>query len=224
MDKDQSALDYVLRKLGRGGAIASAVLASLLAAVAIGVSPAAAQLFSPGYEFLQAVEDRDGDAVTAMLNEPGAGKTLVNTRDITSGDTGLHIVTRRRDALWVRFLIQRGANPNVRNNQGVMPLQIATRLGFDSGIEELLKGGAQINVADSQGETPLISAVHQRNIQLVRRFLKEGANPDRNDNSGRSARDYVELMSQNTLLKLEFEKADEERGDKGTTEQYGPSF
>ncbi|GMN03799.1 hypothetical protein MTsPCn3_25300 [Erythrobacter sp. MTPC3] len=218
----QDALANLRRKIGRTGAIASAVLASLIAGAAL--SPVAAQMYSAGYEFLKAVDDRDGDTVTQMLNEPGSGETLVNTRDITSGDTGLHIVTARRDALWIRFLVQRGANPNIRNAKGVTPIQIATRLGFVDGVEELIKGGARINVADSQGETPLISAVHQRNLPLVRRMLAEGADPDRNDNSGRSARDYIELMSQNTLLKMELEKADEERGEKGTEKQYGPSF
>ena len=133
-------------------------------------------------------------------------------------------MVKRRDVLWVRFLLQRDADPNIRNSQGVTPLQIATRLGFVEGVEELIKGGAEISVADSQGETPLISAVHQRNVALVRRLLAQGADPDRNDNSGRSARDYMELMNQNTLLRLEFEKADAEREEKGTTKQYGPSF
>ena len=215
-------LAYVLRKLGRRGAIASAVLASLVAAGA--TAPAAAQLYSKGYQFLEAVDERDGDTVTEMLNDPGTGRTLINTRDITTGDTGLHIVVKRRDVLWVRFLLQRDADPNIRNSQGVTPLQIAARLGCVEGVEELIKGGAEISVADSQGETPLISAVHQRNVALVRRLLAQGADPDRNDNSGRSARDYMELMNQNTLLRLEFEKADAEREEKGTTKQYGPSF
>lgn len=217
---------YLLRKLGRIRAIASAIMATLVAVMTVGtaMSPAAAQLYSPGYEFLEAVDERDGDLVTEMLNKPGAGKTLVNTRDITTGDTGLHIVTTRRDTLWIRFLIQRGADPNIRNNKGVLPIQIATRLGMVEGVEELIKGGAQVDVADRQGETPLISAVHKRNVQLVRQLLKEGADPDRNDNSGRSARDYMELMNQNTLLKSEFEKADKDRGETGTQKQYGPSF
>ncbi|TRD12674.1 ankyrin repeat domain-containing protein [Erythrobacter insulae] len=203
-------------------AIAAALIAGLIAAAAF--SPAAAQLYSPGYQFLQAVEESDGDKATEMLNEPGAGKTLINTRDITTGDTGLHVVTRRRDALWIRFLIQRGANPNIRNNAGEAPIQIATRLGMIDGVEELIKGGAQVSVADRQGETPLIAAVHQRNHQLVAQLLEKGADPDRNDNSGRSARDYVELMNQNTLLMLELEKADKDRSEKGTQKQYGPSF
>lgn len=215
-------LAYVLRKLGRRGAIASALIAI---AIAAGIAaPSSAQLYSKGYQFLEAVEDRDGDKATEMLNDPGAGRTLVNTRDITTGDTGLHIVTRRRDTLWIRFLLQRGADPNIRNAKGETPLQIATRMNYIDGVEALIKGGADVRVADSQGETPLISAVHQRNHQLVGRLLKEGADPDHNDNSGRSARDYMELMRDNTLLRLEFEKADAERKDKGTDKQYGPSF
>ncbi|BDW81559.1 hypothetical protein MACH24_09970 [Erythrobacter sp. Dej080120_24] len=214
----------VLRKLGSKSAkaksIAGAMLASLLAVSAL--SPAAAQLYSQGYEFLEAVKERDGDTVTEMLNEPGS--QVINTRDITTGDTGLHVVTARRDTTWVKFLLQRGANPNIRNNQGITPLQLATRLGFVEGAEELIKKGADVSVADSQGETPLISAVHQRNVELIRRLLAQGADPDRNDNSGRSARVYMELMNGNTLMKREFEAADAERKDRGTPQQYGPSF
>lgn len=210
----------LVRKLGWNGRIASVLAAGLLAALAI--QPVAAQLYSEGYEFLQAVKDRDGDVATEMLNQPGT--QIINTRDITTGDTGLHLVVQRRDTLWVRFLLQRGANPNVRNNEGLTPLQLATRLSFIEGVEELIKKGAQVNVADSQGETPLISAVHQRDVPLVRELLAQGADPDRNDNSGRSARDYMELMTGNSLMRREFELADEKRGEQPTQQNYGPSF
>ena len=220
MRKDQSAPRLVLRKLGLALAIASASLVSLIGFSAI--TPASAQFYSKGYEFLEAVDDRDGDAVTEMLNEPGT--TIVNTRDLSTGDTGLHIVTSRRDVLWVRFLLQRGADPNIRNKKGLTPIQVASSLGFVDGVEELIKRGAQVNVADQQGETPLISAVHQRNLALIRRLLKEGANPDHNDNSGRSARDYVELLNSNEQIVQIFEEADAEREKNGTPKQYGPSF
>ena len=210
----------LLRKLGSKTQVTSAVFAGLFACAAL--YPAAAQFKSPGSEFLEAVKDRDGDAATEMLNEPGT--TIMNTRDITTGDTGLHLATARRDVLWVRFLLQRGANPNIRNNQGITPLQLATQLGFVEGAEVLLDKGAQVGVADQQGETPLIAAVHQRNTALVRRLLEEGADPDRSDNSGRSARDYMTLMTGNTLLAREFDDADAARATQGTTEQYGPSF
>jgi len=214
----------VLRKVGRKARFASASMWFAVAAGAMMFAhpPAMAQMYSEGYEFLEAVKDRDGDVATEMLNKPGT--QVANTRDLTSGETGLHIVTARRDALWIRFLIQRGADPNIANNDGLMPIQLATRLGYIEGVESLIEGGARVSVADSQGETPLIAAVHQRNVALVRLLLAQGADPDRNDNSGRSARNYLALMNGNTLLAREFEAADAAREGKGTSEQYGPSF
>ncbi len=206
----------VLRKLGLRGAIASAV------ALALAV-PAAAQFQSEGYQFLEAVKDREGEKATEMLTKNGS--QVVNTRDLSSGDTGLHIVVARSDALWIRFLLQRGADPNIRNKKGVTPIQLATALGSTEGVEALIKGGANINVADQTGETPLITAVHARSVPLVRLLLEKGGDPDRSDNSGRSARDYMTLIgNSNTLLKMEFEAADKKRAAAGTKQDYGPSF
>lgn len=192
------------------------VVAFSLAALA---SPLAAQaMFSEGYEFLKAVRDREGEKVLEALNEPGS--TLIGTRDRTSGETALHIVTQRRDLQWIRFLVQRGANPNAEDKKGVTPLTIASNLGFVEGVEALLAAGARVDQPNAAGETPLISAVHRRDIALVRVLLAHGASPDRNDNSGRSARDYAELMSNGALLE-EFKRADE--AGKNAPKTYGPS-
>jgi ankyrin repeat protein len=219
MRKDHTVTFDVLRKLGPLGRFASAILSVLALALA---APLAAQFQSEGYKFLEAVKDREGNTATEMLDQPGS--QLVNSRDVSTGETGLHIVVARSDALWVRFLLQRGADPNIRNKKGITPLQLATALGFDDGVEALIKGGANVNVSDQTGETPLITAVHARNPALVRVLLANGADPDRNDNSGRSARDYVELMNGNTLLKQEFANADAKRAGEGTKRNYGPSF
>lgn len=197
------------------------MIGALLGAVA--ATPVAAQMFSDGYEFLKAVKDRDGDAVTNALNEPGT--TIVNTRDLTTGETALHIVTERRDALWIRFLTARGANPNIRNKKGITPLQLAVTLGFTEGVEALITAGAEVEVTDSSGETPLIAAIHRRDVALIRLLLAQGANPDRADNSGRSARDYASLMTGNSSIIAEFERADAERAKKaGEAGNYGPSI
>lgn len=201
----------IMRRLG-------IVIALMGAAFAV---PAAAQFFSDGYEFLKAVKDRDGEAATEALNQPGT--TIVNTRDISNGQTAMHIVTERRDTVWIRFLAQRGANPNIRDKKGVAPIQIAVQLGFVEGVEALIEAGADVDVTDNSGETPLISAVHRRDVALVRLLLANKANPDRSDNSGRTARDYAMLMGSRSAILVEFERADQERAAEGTAEQYGPS-
>ncbi|QYU69199.1 ankyrin repeat domain-containing protein [Leptolyngbya sp. 15MV] len=192
-----------------------------LAAAAMAV-PAAAQMFSEGYEFLKAVRERDGDVVTNALNQPGS--VVVNARDITTGQTALHIVTQRRDLVWLRFLIQKGANPNIADRNGVTPLALASNLGFNDGVEALIDGGARVDVTNSAGETPLISAVHRRDAGLIRVLLANGANADRTDNSGRSAREYAALMNANSQIMSEFERADAARAGKETDKTYGPRF
>ncbi len=176
---------------------------------------------SEGYQFLKAVRERDGDEATAKLNEPGT--VVVNARDFTSGETGLHIVTQRRDLIWVKFLLQRGANPDVADKKGVTPLQIASSLGFVEGVETLVKAGANVDRGNSAGETPLMSAVHRRDTAMVRLLLANGADPDRSDNSGRTARDYALLMNGNGQILEEFRQADEKRKAAQDGRSYGPN-
>ena len=204
------------RAVFRNSLIAAAMAGAVFAA------PASAQMFSDRYEFLEAVKDRDGEKVTNALNEPGS--VIVNTRDLSTGETALHLVTKRRDVVWIKFLAQRGGNPNIADKNGVTPLMIATSLGFVEGVEALVEAGARVDVTNDAGETPLIAAVHSRNAPLVRMLLKQGANPDRADNSGRSARDYAVLMGRGSTMLGEIERAEEERGGKGEQQTYGPSF
>jgi uncharacterized protein len=194
------------------------VAALSLAAVA---APLAAQaMFSDSYNFLEAVRDRDGDKVTTIVSTPGS--TLINTRDKASGDTALHIVAQRRDAVWVRFLTQKGANPNVANKDGLTPIMISSSLGDIDSMVALIKAGARIDDANGLGETPLISATHRRDIEMVRMLLDKGADPDRNDNSGRSARDYAKIID-SKRLSAEFAAADAKR-DGSEQQDYGPDF
>lgn len=195
-----------------------------LGALALGLSaPAAAQIYSDGYEFLTAVKERDGTAATELLRKPGT--QVVNARDITSGETGLHIVTKQRNLTWIRFLSQQGANPNIADKNGVTPLMLATQLGFIEGVEALINAGADVDVSNDVGETPLITAVLNRNLELMEVLLKAGADPDRTDNSGRSARAYANLnrTDPRVLSTLEEHETKSEDGANGGA-VYGPSF
>lgn len=182
----------------------AAVTALLLGAFA---APAAAQ-FSDSYNLFKAIRDRDAAKATSLLSQPGS--TLVNARDYDSGDTPLHIVTRRRDTPWMGLMLGKGANPNAKDKAGNTPLIVAAELGFVDGLQLLLARGANPNLANSQGETPLIKAVQQRDSNSARALLAAGANPDQTDSiAGYSARDYAQQDRRaGTILRL-IKEADE---------------
>lgn len=184
-------------------------------------TPAVAQ-FSDSYKFLEAVKKKEGQEVTDMLDE--GSPSLINTRDLTSGETALHLVTKRRDLTWMQFLVAKGANVNSRDVKGTTPLVVASNLGFIEGAEYLVEHGARVDESNSAGETPLITAVHNRNLTLMRILLKAGANPDRADNSGRSARDYARLANNAAVLLGEIEASAKPKDKPGQAQSYGPTF
>ena len=196
-----------------------AMLGMIVATLVTASVPAAAQSFSDGFEFLKAVKDRDGDKVSAALDRPGS--TIVNARDLSNGQGALHVVAQRRDAVWLRFLLGRGANPNLADRNGATALQLAANLGWTDGVDILIARGASVDLSNSAGETPLITAVHRRDAGLVRSLLKAGADPDRNDNSGRSARDYATQQGSQAAVIAALDEAREQRKARAAT-AYGP--
>ena len=102
------------------------------------------------------------------------------------------------------------------------PLEIAASLGFADGAEALLKAGARVDAPNATGETPLISAIHRRDADIVELLLEHGANPDRTDNSGRSARDYAELMGPGNRMLEKIAEAD--AAGEGKQKTYGPKI
>lgn len=163
-----------------------------LALVAVVAAPAQAQ-FSDSYNFLKGIRDRDGQKVTDFINKPGSGAVLINTRDASTGEGALHIVTKRRDVTWLSFLLAKGANPDMRDGDGNTALMLSAQLGFAEGLSLLIDRRAQVDLANSSGETPLMRAVQNRDIATVRTLLAAGANPNKADtSSGLTARQYAE--------------------------------
>lgn len=158
--------------------------------------------FSESYNFLKAVRERDGTKATEILSKPGT--VIVDTRDVSTGESALHIVIKRRDTTWLSFLLARGAKPDIKDADGNTPLILATQIGFAEGADLLLSRRAQVDATNGQGETPLIIAVQRRDVSLVRLLLAAGANPAKTDRAtGLSALDHAARDSRaGVILKL----------------------
>jgi ankyrin repeat protein len=176
---------------------ASRSFAALL--IACAAVPASAQFQSEGYKFLQAVRDAKDEEVVTALSKPGV--TVVNTRDITTGEGALHIVVKRGDTRYLATLLQKGADPNLRDGKGNTPMVLAARLGETELIHILSLVKANPNLGNSSGETPLILAVQRRDMGMVRELLADGADPDQADIiAGKSARDYANQDTRNPAI------------------------
>ncbi len=183
--------------------------------------PAKAQ-FSDSYQFLKAVRDRDGATASEYINSPGSN--IINTRDRSTGDTALHIATQRRDQTWMMFLLQKGAKPDIENDEGITPLMLTVLLRYHDGARSLLSGGAAVDATNRSGETALIRAVQLKDVEMVRLLLNNGANPDRIDTvAGLSARDYATRDRRSNIIAQEIEKADRERSEQKSGTIVGPT-
>ncbi len=165
--------------------------ASKAALIALAFLPAIATAqFSESYNFLKGVKDRDGAKVTEIISKPGS--VIIDTRDPSTGEGGLHIVTKRRDLTWLSFLLGKGAKADIKDRAGNTPLLLASQVGWVEGAQLLLRVNAGVDVANNGGETPLIKAVQRNDSVLVRMLMAAGANPAKTDRlAGLSARDYA---------------------------------
>lgn len=166
--------------------------ASVTAAMLFAAAPASAQQFSDSYNFLEAVRKEDGSKVTQMVTD--SKSRIVNTKN-RDGDGALHIIVRKGDeqsAVYLRFLLQHDANPDLPDRDGNTPMMVAINSGYAEGVKILLTYKAKVNQRNAKGETPLIRAVQLRDQDLVHVLLDAGADPDQADViAGMSARDYA---------------------------------
>ncbi|AEI38048.1 MAG: ankyrin repeat domain-containing protein [Zymomonas mobilis subsp. pomaceae] len=172
----------------------------LLAGMVLTV-PISAFAQNEDYSFLRAVRDRDTNKITSSIDQQ---QSLINTKDYSSGDTALHIVTRAHDIQWLAYFIYKKAKIDLKNKAGETPLMLAAEIGWTDGAQLLLEGGADPNITDNSGQTPLIMAVQNHNLPMVRVLIDNHADPKITDHiAGRSARDYAEQDNRsNAILKV----------------------
>lgn len=119
---------------------------------------------------LQLAVELDNPQIVSKLIAAGAD---VNAKG-SLGDTALHMAVRGNghlDAL--RLLMDRGADPNVRDREGASPLDYAVWHGALDSTALLLAHGARLNEPDTKtGATPINEAAFMGNTHIVQYLLR----------------------------------------------------
>lgn len=91
------------------------------------------------------------------------------------GRTLLHQATSQGDKEMVVQLLERGANPNLKDHNGWTPLHIATDQGRWDVAEELLSKNGAVSAKSDKGLTPLHLAIAKGHDEITKRLIAKGA-------------------------------------------------
>ena len=106
-------------------------------------------------------------------------KDLSKINDLDEcGWTPLYRTVISGDISSIMFLLNNGADPNIKCTMGETPLYQAVEMEKIEHIKLLLKKGADPNITNEDGLSPLHIAVNKQNISIVKILLKYGANPN----------------------------------------------
>ncbi|XP_068902090.1 putative ankyrin repeat protein RF_0381 isoform X3 [Tenebrio molitor] len=89
--------------------------------------------------------------------------------------TPLEFVVSWNNLPFVKFLLEKGVNPNVEGPNGDTPLIISIKAEFPQMCESLLVAGANTCKPDKNGKTPLYWAVDKKNQKIINQLLDHGA-------------------------------------------------
>jgi ankyrin repeat protein len=102
----------------------------------------------------------------------------------------------------VKALLEAGADPNLANDEGRVPLHEAAHRRRGGIVDLLLAFGAKVNLADPNGWTPLHSAVLFGNTKVARRFLEKGATLNASVRDGWTPLSVALLLGRDEMARL----------------------
>lgn len=85
----------------------------------------------------------------------------------------------------IKMLMDKGADVNLADKNGITPLMAASELGFATSL--LLERKAKVNVADKHGRTALMYAMGNRGLGVAMDLVKAGADINAQNAGGQTA-------------------------------------
>jgi len=144
------------------------------------------------YPLISAAGRGQADEVEHLLKE----EKNINARNFLFGQTALTEAVRSGHRDIALLLLDKGADINEKDGQGVTALMHAVEMEHRDMVEFLLNKGANINEKDQVGQTALMLAVkgakkdspeEKEYINIAWLLLDRGADIDEKDNLGQTA-------------------------------------
>jgi ankyrin repeat protein len=140
-----------------------------------------------------------------LVNARASKGTCRHHRQLTEGDTILHLAARCGHLPVAELLMSLKAQVNIANEKGRTPLHDAAKSGRDDIARLLVERNADPNAKDQNGRTPLHEAAVGGNPEVAQTLVARGANPSAADSHGNtpmhdaaaaSAEPFVRLLEQ----------------------------
>uniref|UniRef100_A0A158Q7B9 Poly [ADP-ribose] polymerase n=1 Tax=Elaeophora elaphi TaxID=1147741 RepID=A0A158Q7B9_9BILA len=125
----------------------------------------------------------------------------VNCRDVRGRfSTPLHLAAGYNNLEVARFLLENGAEVNLKDKGGLIPLHNASSFGHLEIAGLLIECGAEVNHPDKWGYTPLHEAAQKGRTQICSLLLNNGADVTLKNNEGFTALDITVTEDTKELL------------------------
>ena len=134
-------------------------------------------------------------SVAIYKEDDKAVKALVQTKKIKNLSSYLMTAAQCSNASTINILMEFGADPNMKNENGHTALMSAVSVGSYNVLVCLLKHGAKVNQNRKvDGMTPLMFAAFNGDLQKTKLLLEYHADKGLRDHDGKIALDYVEMI------------------------------
>jgi ankyrin repeat protein len=114
----------------------------------------------------------------------------------SNGVSPLHFAVSNRYTGWTDYMLEKKANPNIKNTDGDTPLIESARIGDIETMRTLIDYKAPVNVQDAHGNaaehTAIPPEVHREALELL---LENGANPNLREEHGDSPAHIVVTLN-----------------------------
>ena len=148
----------------------------------------------PGIHFLQ-IQNKGGlfsnDFIFHVADNEQRAKEIRNSNNPNHLSRSLINAIREGNLKRTRTLLNEGADPNQRREDGGTPLSTAGFHGEIEIVELLLKRGAKISRPNTDGNTPLHVAAFLCRTEIVKLYLEKGASVITKNRRGESPIDVV---------------------------------